>query len=161
MFEWYYVGQFGQLGPLSGEQMAELIESGVISRETYVWKRGMADWTLASSVPEFSQSLTPSTPPPLPSAGVPSYPAGGRADKTPPPVRGATQYSSSSRVLAGLLQLIPGVGRMYLGYAAIGVLQLVLAIFTCGIMTIWSWVDGILILAGAVQYDGYGRALAD
>lgn len=70
--------------------------------------------------------------------------------------------SPSSRVLAGVLQiLLPGVGRMYLGYTAIGVLQLVLTICTIGILWIWPIVDGILILAGAVKHDGYGRVLTD
>lgn len=167
MYEWYYVGQFGQLGPLSLEQMEELIDSGVIMRETYVWKRGMADWVLAGSLHEFSTLLTPTTPPPPPS-GPPvrtSQPRGQAGTVTsmssPPPMHYQVYGSPSSRVLAGLLQILPGVGRMYLGYLAIGVLQLVLTLLTCGIMILWSWVDGIVILAGGVKTDGYGRALAD
>lgn len=162
MYEWYYVGQFGQLGPLSEDQMAELIDSGVITRDTYVWKRGMADWVLAYGVPEFRNMLTPTTPPPPPTETRPGHTGHtiAAAYGAPPP----TQYaygSPSSRVLAGVLQILPGVGRMYLGFMAIGVLQLVLTIFTCGVMAIWSWVDGIIILAGGVKTDGYGRALAD
>jgi hypothetical protein len=47
---------------------------------------------------------------------------------------------------------------MYLGYAAIGVLQLVL--FACtGVGIVWAWVDGIIILSGGVKFDGLGRPL--
>lgn len=79
-YEWYYVGHFGQLGPLSAEQMEDLIRDGVIERDTYVWRAGMADWVRASSAPEWgtllrmTQSATP-PPPPTPGARPPAdYP---------------------------------------------------------------------------------------
>jgi TM2 domain-containing membrane protein YozV len=67
--------------------------------------------------------------------------------------------SDRSRAIAGLLQVIPGVGRMYLGYWAHGVLQLVFTM--CGIGLFWSWIDGLIILAGGVKLDGYGRRLPE
>lgn len=72
-----------------------------------------------------------------------------------------TLRSDRSRTLAGILQLVlPGVGRIYLGYAAYGVLQLVLTFcFLVGLL--WSFIDGILILAGSPKLDGYGRVLGD
>src|SRR5579859_2938673 len=39
--EWYYIGHYGQLGPLTREQIDELVTGGVISRDTYVWRAGM------------------------------------------------------------------------------------------------------------------------
>lgn len=70
--------------------------------------------------------------------------------------------SDRSRVLAGVLQLIiPGTGRMYLGYAAQGVLQLFLTPFGCGVGWLWSVIDGLIILTGGVKLDGYGRRLND
>lgn len=81
MFDWYYVGRYGQLGPLNEEQMIELIESGVITAGTYVWKRGMTDWVYADSVPRFAPHLGPSTiPPPPPAVTTPAgalYPTNG------------------------------------------------------------------------------------
>ena len=80
----------------------------------------------------------------------------------------ATQYgtlystvrSDRNRALAGVLQLfLPGVGRIYLGYAAYGVLQLFFSV--CAIGIIWSIIDGIIILTGGVKMDGYGRQLPD
>ena len=71
-----------------------------------------------------------------------------------------TLKSDRSRIAAGVLQLvIPGVGRMYLGYVAIGVLQLLTSM--CGIGVIWSWIDALIILTGGVRYDGYMRRLDD
>jgi hypothetical protein len=174
VFEWYYVGQYGQLGPLSEEQMVELVESGVVVTETYVWKRGMPDWIRADSVPLFRQRLTPSAPPappPTPAASSPHDPRGGWHSPPQYQIQPASPHtvayaggiiSPHSKVLAGVLNLlIPGVGRMILGYTAIGVLQLVLAICSFGLLHLWSFIDGILILAGTVKHDGYGRLLRD
>ena len=68
--------------------------------------------------------------------------------------------SDKSRVVAGLLQiLLPfGVGRFYIGHNGIGVAQLLLVLFTCGIAVIWPIIDGIvLLIAGGT--DSYGRRL--
>lgn len=70
----------------------------------------------------------------------------------------STVQSDKSKTAGGILQLlIPGIGRIYLGYLAIGVLQLVLT--PCGVGLIWSWIDGVVILSGGVKLDGYGRQL--
>ena len=70
--------------------------------------------------------------------------------------------SDKSRTVSGILQLIiPGAGRMYLGYAALGVIQFILTFCTFGFGYIWSLVDGIMILSGKVGIDGYGRSLED
>ncbi|MDF2612358.1 MAG: hypothetical protein K0S71_144 [Clostridia bacterium] len=69
-----------------------------------------------------------------------------------------------SKVVAGLLQIFLGgfgVGRFYLGYTGIGVAQLLVSIFTCGLGAIWPFVDGILILCGQVPYDAKGVPLKD
>jgi hypothetical protein len=65
--------------------------------------------------------------------------------------------SDKSRTVAGLLNFIPGFGRFYLGYGAIGFLQLFTA--PCGVGIVWSVIDGIGILAGACPEDGYGRKI--
>lgn len=167
-YEWYYVGHFGQLGPLSLQQVRDLIDGGVITADTYVWRPGMSDWIEARHVPELSALLrVPSTPPPF----EPRNRAAARrvtrgqsrtlSSRTTALESPVEIVSPRSRVTAGVLQLLPGVGRMYLGYAAIGVLQLFLAICTCGVMCVWSWIDGVVILAGGVRYDGYGRVLEE
>ena len=96
---------------------------------------------------------------------MPTAMGGWRADTLAPshsqlPVYGTVQ-SDRNRVVAGILNLLlPGVGRIYLGYAAHGVLQLVLS-FCFGLGYLWSFVDGIIMLSGGVKYDGYGRVLSD
>ena len=174
--EWYYVGHYGQLGPLTFEQMCELATDGVIASETYVWQAGMRDWVQAVQVDDLRSYVAaeepPASPPPSPGARL----------QNPPPMPSATsvvpaspvlatalprqnwQYiqahlpkSDKSRVVGGLLNFIPGVGRMYLGYAAHGVLQLFLAF--CAIGFVWAWIDAIYILSGGLKLDGYGRRL--
>lgn len=183
--EWYYVGHYGQLGPLTLPQMEELAVDGVISGDTYVWRQGMSDWVSAGSIGELVPSLgvvqaevqppaTPvmqsSSPPPAPSAVAQAAPLAPVVQQNPSfsaPAQTSWQYiqthaprSDKNRVLAGVLNLlIPGVGRLYLGYAAHGILQLFLT--PCGVGALWSWIDGIYILAGGVKLDGYGRRLDD
>ncbi len=68
--------------------------------------------------------------------------------------------SDKSKLVAGLLQvLIPlGIGRMYMGHTGVGVAQLLLTLFTCGLASVWPFIDGIVILAGNPR-DGYGRPM--
>ena len=73
------------------------------------------------------------------------------------------QSGGPSKVVAGLLNLLPlaglpgGIGRLYLGYTAIGVTQLLLTY--CCLGGIWSVIDGIMILTGSVTTDARGRPL--
>ncbi|MDF2878691.1 MAG: hypothetical protein K0S30_1787 [Clostridia bacterium] len=72
--------------------------------------------------------------------------------------------SQKSRLAAGLLQIFLGgfgIGRFYLGYTGIGIAQLLVSVFTCGIGAIWPFVDGILILCGQVPTDANGAPLRD
>ena len=73
------------------------------------------------------------------------------------PVTGAA-YSDRYKIAAGLLQLFLafGIGRFYSGHTGIAVAQLLLS-FT-GIGIIWSWIDGIVMLAGHPT-DPHGRPL--
>nr|WP_206530969.1 TM2 domain-containing protein [Rhodococcus aetherivorans] len=85
-------------------------------------------------------------------------------------------YSDKSKTTAGLLQLllpfvgICGVGRLYLGSTAVGLIQL-LGLWIGGLLTIllvgfviipviwvWSVIDGIMMLTGSVR-DSDGRPL--
>ncbi|MER7001951.1 hypothetical protein ABT297_02750 [Dactylosporangium sp. NPDC000555] len=91
-------------------------------------------------------------------------------------------YSDKSKVVAGLLQLVPGllfaiggIGRLYAGNIALGVTQLILSFavgwvaFICGFFLfvpflitggLWLWfiIDGIMMFAGR-PVDGQGRPL--
>lgn len=173
--EWYYVGHYGQLGPLTFEQIQELARDGVIGPDTFVWKPGLGDWRPAQQVPELRSAVVPITtefsPPPPPGtfAQAPAMPPASPSYAPQYPSVSASQWSyleasvpksEKSRVASGLLNLLPGFGRFYLGYSAHGALQLLTTLF-CGIGYLWSVIDGIYILMGGVKYDGYGRRLQD
>lgn len=84
------------------------------------------------------------------------------------------EYSSRSKVVAGLLQLFfgwHGLGRFYLGYYSVGAVQLTLGIvgifglILCyaGIiilvpLTIWVEIEAVMMMAGAIP-DAEGHKL--
>jgi TM2 domain-containing membrane protein YozV len=71
--------------------------------------------------------------------------------------------SEKSKLIAGLLQIFLSpfaVGRFYLGYTNIAVIQIVVTICTCGLGAWWPIIDGILIITGRVP-DPQGRALRE
>ncbi len=62
----YHVAVNGaQTGPFTVSQLTQQAASGQLTRESLVWKQGMAAWTTAGEVPELS-SVFGSVPPPLP-----------------------------------------------------------------------------------------------
>jgi TM2 domain-containing membrane protein YozV len=119
-----------------------------------------------------------SPPPPPPYAGAPgqpqpgayqpgAYPQQGGAYGANPyapygvhPVTGVP-YSDKTKLIAGLLQiLLPfGIGRFYLGDTRTGIWQLVVTLATCGVGSLWSFIDGIIILATDDVTDAEGRPL--
>jgi TM2 domain-containing membrane protein YozV len=67
-------------------------------------------------------------------------------------------YSDRLKVIAALLQLfLPfGTGRFYTGHTGIAIAQLLLVVVGVGV--VWSFIDGIVLLAGAPT-DPQGRPL--
>ncbi len=67
------VGQFyaaingQQAGPFDLQALRAHVASGALTRETLVWRQGMAGWTPAGQVPDLS-TLFAASPPPLPKA---------------------------------------------------------------------------------------------
>ena len=71
-----------------------------------------------------------------------------------------------SRLAAGLLGIFLGgfgIHRFYLGYTNIGVVQILVTVFTWGLGAVWGFVEGIMILAGAQSFrtDARGVPLRD
>ena len=70
-----------------------------------------------------------------------------------------------AKLAAGLLGIfLGGVGahRFYLGYTKMGVIQLVVSLVTCGVGSIWGFVEGILILCGTcIPTDANGNPLSE
>jgi len=62
----FYVAENGQqTGPFSVEQIAGMVQAGRYTKETLVWRQGMAQWQRAAAVPEMA-TLFAAVPPPLP-----------------------------------------------------------------------------------------------
>ncbi|RYG31300.1 TM2 domain-containing protein, partial [bacterium] len=161
-------------------------DGGVIETATYVWNPAMPTWLPAAQVPQLAGSLgrrAPyAEPPPMPGSFSPPMPSPSSAASrstsgtVQPPMRlgsardltasyaaYAAPYamaSDRSATAAGILNIIlPGIGRLYLGYYALGLIQILATVATCGIAHIWSIVDGVMMLTGTVKVDGYGRIL--
>lgn len=65
-----------QSGPFNLMQLQQLVQSGQITRSTYLWRQGMANWELAGNIPELAVLFTAVPPPPpigTPS-GIPPIP---------------------------------------------------------------------------------------
>ncbi len=58
------VGQ-AQTGPFDAGALQQQVSAGKITRDTLVWKNGMAQWSKAGEVPELA-SIFANTPPPIP-----------------------------------------------------------------------------------------------
>jgi TM2 domain-containing membrane protein YozV len=94
------------------------------------------------------------------------------AGATVPPGAVPVDPTLKSKVVAGIFGILLGglgVHRFYLGYNAIGIIQLLVTVVggvvTCGIGAIaghiWGVVEGILILTGSINRDAQGRPLQD
>ncbi len=102
-----------------------------------------------------------SWPPPQPGYPYGAYGANPAAPYGYHPATGIP-FSDKSKLVAGLLQIfLPfGIGRFYVGDTGVGVAQLLVTIFTCGLASLWSVIDGILILVNGGS-DAQGRPLRD
>lgn len=68
-----------------------------------------------------------------------------------------------SKLTAGLLGIFLGwlgIHNFYLGRTGRAVVQLLLGLFTVGIVSsVWGLIEGILILTGSIKTDGKGNPL--
>jgi hypothetical protein len=55
-----------QAGPFTIQQLQQLVGNGQLTKQTYVWKQGMANWDFAENVPEVAALFVTNTPPPPP-----------------------------------------------------------------------------------------------
>ncbi|MGJ4957870.1 DUF4339 domain-containing protein [Bradyrhizobium sp. HKCCYLRH2015] len=63
---WYYAAQGQQQGPISEDELRDLIARGVVTAETLLWSDGMAGWEKAGRIPGLMSgvpSMSPATPP--------------------------------------------------------------------------------------------------
>ena len=62
-----------QNGPFGMQQLQQMAQTGQLTKDTYVWKQGMAQWELAGNVQELSSLFATACPPPP--SGMPTPPA--------------------------------------------------------------------------------------
>ena len=77
---------------------------------------------------------------------------------------GKTNKGGKSKLVAGLLGLFFGawgIHNFYLGFSSKAVTQIIVTIVTCGIGSIWGFIEGILILTGDINTDSDGKPLSD
>jgi hypothetical protein len=144
MNDWYYLQGQTTFGPIADDVIRHFIHNGTIRQDTLVWRPSFPEWQPAGQTNDLAGEFS-YTPMPQPTQSVldPSLP------------------EAKSRSAAGLLNIfLPGVGRLYLGYSTIGVLELLLTIFTCGCAWLWPLIDGIMILSGSLTKDAEGRTLS-
>lgn len=65
---YYAVLDGKQAGPFSETELARLVNDKKLSRETYVWHTGLAEWKTAENIPEIVR-LAALSPPPVPALG--------------------------------------------------------------------------------------------
>ena len=66
---WYYEQNGQRLGPVPESNIMGLIQSGILTRESSVWKSGLADWQKIEDT-ELRAHLNNNVPPPLPARNV-------------------------------------------------------------------------------------------
>ncbi len=76
-----------------------------------------------------------------------------------------TYCTQKSRVVAGVLGILLGslgIHRFYLGHIGIGIIQILVSIFTFGMGSIWGFIEGIVILCSPSTFptDAKGLPLA-
>ena len=66
----FYVAMGGQqAGPFDLPTLQQYVQAGQLTKETLVWKEGLANWTAAGQVPELANLFGGAAPPPLPPTG--------------------------------------------------------------------------------------------
>jgi hypothetical protein len=66
MANWYFGENGQQIGPLDDHAIQQAIQQGRVTRQTLVWREGMAQWVPLDAVPELSgapAALAPYAPP--------------------------------------------------------------------------------------------------
>ena len=79
-----------------------------------------------------------------------------------PPQGPAGGYNQKDKLTAGLLGIFLGgfgIHNFYLGFTTKAIIQIVVTIITCGIASLWGFIEGILILTGNINTDANGVPL--
>jgi TM2 domain-containing membrane protein YozV len=138
-----------EYGPVPAAVIRQWIAEGRVNAHSHVRPEGGTAWVTVSSLPEFGAV---NVAPPGPGAPPVVAPLG-------------EPVGLKSKLAAGLLGVLLGgwgIHRFYLGYIGIGIAQIFVTLFTCGVGALWGFIEGILILCGStIRTDAEGRPLQD
>lgn len=73
-------------------------------------------------------------------------------------------WEPKQKMVAGILGILIGslgIHSFYLGNSKKGIIQIVATVLTCGLLGIWGFIEGIMILIGNVKTDAYGIPLTE
>jgi hypothetical protein len=97
---YYLDGARNQQGPVPAEEIARLIRSGTIRRDTMIWYAGMPDWRPAGQVTEFAALFAQGAPPRPPAAPYAAQPGPQRAASPYPAQMPAATGEGADRLVA-------------------------------------------------------------
>jgi len=63
---WYFQFQGSEYGPVTRNQLQDVLEKGKAKGQLYVWRQGLKSWVLVSSISEFAQLMGGQQPAPPP-----------------------------------------------------------------------------------------------
>ena len=66
---WYYAAQGQQQGPISEDELRDLIARSVVTADTLLWSDGMAGWEKAGRIPGLMSGV-PEIPPAAPAFDI-------------------------------------------------------------------------------------------
>ena len=101
--QWHYTKDGQQTGPVNADQLRQLVGSGQLGPDDYVWQEGTADWVKVSAVPELMAAAT------SPSPGQPAA-VGQPAGAAPPAQKGGMSVLTILAIVFGCLVLVCGGG---------------------------------------------------
>ena len=93
--QWYTAIGGQQAGPYSDQRLGEMIASGIVRADTFVWCAGMTDWAAAGDIPGLMPRARPAPPPP-PRPAPPPAPRGPAAP-TPRRAAGPAQAAGAAQ----------------------------------------------------------------
>ena len=97
---WYYVEDGKQVGPVSEQELVNLLQSGKLNSNTLIWTQKLTAWLRACDV----ENLAPScfTPPPIPIAPpIPVVRADLKQPQSPPPLPPIPQKTGAVTNVSG------------------------------------------------------------
>lgn len=130
MNNWYIIYNGKQVGPMSDDELLAYNPTP----ETLVWRSGMPEWQPIYNIPSLMAKINRNkTVPPIPD--IPHTYGTGRSGK--------------DKVAAGLLAIFLGglgIHYFYLGKTTGGLVCILLTFITCGIWSVISFIQGIIML---------------